>query len=108
MHRLDRAQDDRFLPGDRGNVGGDERQRFPLRVLASPRAVEDQLLAHLRFSTVMTVLLSSLVSTDLTECPSNRASEGRSSLAAGSLTMTAIESPTSMAASLRRNSWARP
>src|SRR5207249_2734908 len=45
-NRFDRAENDRLLSRRGGDVGGDKRQRCPLRLFPAPGAVEDQLLVH--------------------------------------------------------------
>src|SRR5216110_240645 len=103
-NRFDRAEDDGLLSGGGGDVGGNERQRCPLRLVTAPGAVEDQLLVHFCLSTVMVRRPSSCASVDVMRCPSSLAREGRSSLAAGSLTTTSSDSPIETLAIWRRNS----
>src|SRR5205809_1868075 len=103
-NRFDRAQDDCFLSRSGRDIGGDEGQRCPLRLFTAPGAVEDQLLVHFCLSTVMVRRPSSCASVDVIRCPSSLAREGRSSLAAGSLTTTSSDSPIETLAIWRRNS----
>src|ERR1700693_4182737 len=107
-HRLDRAEDDGVLSCRGGDVGGNEGQRCPLRLIPAPGAVEDELLVHFCLSTVMVRRPSSCASVDVTRCPSSLANEGRSSLAAGSLTTTSSDSPIGTLVIRGRNSCARP
>src|SRR5256712_9718566 len=102
--RFDRAEDDRVLSRRGRDVGGNEGQRCPLRIFMAPGAVEDQLLVHFCLSTVMVRRPSSCASVDVIRCPSSLAREGRSSLAAGSLTTTSSDSPIETLAICRRNS----
>ena len=76
----------------------------PLRLITAPGAVEDQLLVHFCLSTVMVRRPSSCASVDVIRCPSSLAREGKSSLAAGSLTTTSSDSPIETLAIWRRNS----
>src|SRR5438309_8365917 len=103
-NRFDRAEDDCLLSRRGRDVGGDEGQRCPLRLFAAPRAVEDELLVHFCLSTVIVRRPSSCASVDVIRCPSSLAREGRSSLAAGSLTTTSSDSPIETLAIWRRNS----
>src|SRR5207302_10021020 len=92
-NRFDGAEDDCLLSRRGRDVGGNEGQRCPLRLFTAPGAVEDQLLVHFCLSTVMVRRPSSCASVDVIRCPSSLAREGRSSLAAGSLTTTSSDSP---------------
>src|SRR5438046_1505300 len=105
---FDRAKDNRLLSRGGRDIRGDEGQRRPLRVFTAPGAVEDQLLVHFFLSTVMVRRPSSCASVDMTRCPSSLASEGRSSLAAGSLTTTSSDPPIGNLAIWLRNSCANP
>src|SRR5205085_12624143 len=107
-NRFDRAEHDGFLSRSCRDVGCNERQRCPLRVFAAPGAGKDELLVHFCLSTVMVRRPSSCASVDVIRCPSSLASEGRSSLAAGSLTTTSNDPPMGTSLIRRRNSWARP
>src|SRR5207247_6679193 len=103
-NRFDRAEDNCLLSRRGRDVGGNEGQRCSLRLFTAPGAVEDQLLVHFRLSTVMVRRPSSCASVDVIRCPSSRAREGRSSLAAGSLTTTSSDSPIETLAIWRLNS----
>src|SRR5229473_1695043 len=103
-NRFDRAEDNCILSRRGRDVGGNEGQRCSLRLFTAPGAVEDQLLVHFCLSTVMVRRPSSCASVDVIRCPSSRAREGKSSLAAGSLTTTSNDSPIETLAIWRRNS----
>src|SRR5258708_34327493 len=90
---FDRAKDNRILSRRGRDVRGNERQRCPLRVFTAPGAVEDELLVHFCFSTVIVRRPSSCATVDLSPCPSSRASEARSSWTAGTLTTTSSDPP---------------
>src|SRR5207245_7424496 len=79
-NRFDRAEDDRLLSRRGRDVGGDEWQRCPLRLFATPGAVEDQLLIHFCLSTVMVRRPSSCASVAVIGCLSRLATEGTSVL----------------------------
>src|SRR5207249_5463642 len=80
-NRFDRAEDDRVLSRRGRDVGGNERQRCPLRIFTAPGAVEDQLLVHFCLSTVMVRRPSLCGSVDVIRWPSSLAGAGRASLA---------------------------
>src|SRR4029077_8062917 len=102
--RFDRAEDDGFLSRRCRDVGGNEGERCPLRLFTTPGTVEDQLLIHFCLFTVMMRRPSSCASVDRIRCPRSLAREGRSSLAAGSLTTTSSDPPIETLAIWRRNS----
>src|SRR2546421_465312 len=103
-HRFDRAEDDGLLSCRGRDIGGDEGQCCPLRLVTAPGAGKDELLVHFCLSTAMVRRPSSCASVDVTRCPSSLASEGRSSLAAGSLTTTSNDPPMGTSLIRRRNS----
>src|SRR5712692_8543954 len=103
-NRFDRAEDNCLLSRRGRDVGGNEGQRCPLRLFTAPGAVEDELLVHFCLSTVMVRRPSSCASVDVIRCPSSLARDGRSSLAAGSLTTTSSDPPIETLAIWRRNS----
>src|SRR5207245_532769 len=107
-HRFDRAEDDGRLSCRGRDIGGDEGQRCPLRLVTAPGAGKDELLVHFFLSTVMVRRPSSCAWVDVTRCPSSLASEGRSCLAAGSLTTTSSDPPIGNLAIWLRNCCANP
>src|SRR5258708_39938706 len=90
---FDGEKDTRILSRRGRDVRGNERQRCPLRVFTAPGAVEDELLVHFCFSTVIVRRPSSCATVDVIRCPSSLASEARSSLPPGSLRPTSTDPP---------------